>query len=60
MRDKTIDLEDGELEPKRVEGGNLPAVIHDLDCPLDQDGQPPVVPGGPELETPKPNNGGRR
>jgi len=53
MGDKTSDLEDGELEPKRVEGGNLPATIPDLDRPLDQEGQPLVVPSGPARETRK-------
>ena len=31
------DLRDGELAPKRVEGGNLPAVVHDLNRPLNQE-----------------------
>lgn len=37
MNDDRDDLCDGELPPKRVEGGNLPAVIHDLEQPLNQE-----------------------
>jgi hypothetical protein len=66
MREKTIDLRDGELEPKRVEGGSLPAAIQDLDRPLPQEGPPFVIPGGPEREareaneTSETNKGGSR
>ena len=60
MSDQTIELEDGELDPKRVEGGNLPATIHALDLPLQQEGEPLEVPSGPERETRKTNDGGSR
>lgn len=36
MNEERGDLRDGKLTPKRVEGGNLPAVIHDLNQPLNQ------------------------
>ena len=60
MRENTIDLEDGELEPKRVEGGTLPATVHDLDSPLPQEGQPLVVPSGPHRKPSETNKGGSR
>ncbi len=60
MRDETVDLEDGKLEPKRVEGGTLPATLPDLDAPLDQEGEPLVVPSGPRRETRNANKGGSR
>lgn len=37
MDEECEDLRDGRLEPKRVEGGTLPAVIHDLNQPLNQE-----------------------
>jgi len=37
MNEECDDLRDGELAPKRVEGGNLPPVIHDLNQPLNQE-----------------------
>jgi len=37
MDEKTDELRDGKLEPKRVDGGTFPAVVHDLEQPLDQE-----------------------
>ena len=37
MDEKNEELRDGRLEPKRVEGGNLPAAIPDLNEPLNQE-----------------------
>ena len=37
MDEKTEELRDGKLEPKHVEGGTFPAVIHDLNQPLNQE-----------------------
>lgn len=37
MSDETDDVRAGRLEPKRVEGGTLPAVTHDLNQPLNQE-----------------------
>jgi hypothetical protein len=37
MDEKTRELRDSRLEPGRVEGGTLPAVIHDLNQPLNEE-----------------------
>ena len=37
MDGKKEDLRDGRREPTRVQGGNLPAVVHDLHQPLNQE-----------------------
>jgi hypothetical protein len=47
-RETTKDLQDGVLAPKRVDSGNLPPTIHDLERPLNEEGAPVVVPTAPE------------
>jgi hypothetical protein len=37
MDEKTKELRDGAIDPKRVEGGTLPGVVHDLNQPLNQE-----------------------
>ncbi|HJQ35628.1 MAG TPA: hypothetical protein VKB93_00685 [Thermoanaerobaculia bacterium] len=37
MDENTGELRDGKLEPGHVEGGAFPAVVHDLEQPLDQE-----------------------
>jgi len=37
MSEERENLREGRLPPKQVEGGNLPAVIHDLNQPLNQE-----------------------
>jgi hypothetical protein len=52
MHEKRTDLEESQIEPKRVDGGNLPAAVHDLNRPLNEEDKPFVVPTGPEPEEP--------
>lgn len=37
MDEKTKELRDSAVEPRRGEGGTLPAVVHDLNQPLNQE-----------------------
>jgi hypothetical protein len=46
----TLTLETGQIAPKRVEGGNYPAIEPDLTAPLneEEDNKPYYVPNGPD------------
>ena len=46
--EKNAGLAESQIEPKHVDGGNLPATNHDLNRPLNEDEQPFVVPSEPE------------
>jgi hypothetical protein len=46
--EKNADLAESQIEPKHVDGGNLPAINHDLNRPLNEEEKPFVVPSEPE------------
>jgi hypothetical protein len=51
-----VDLKNGQIQPKRVEGGKYPAVKPDLNKRLNEEEKPFIVPKGPDRGNTQPGN----